>query len=179
MTICNRQALRAMLKIMQHIGDIVIRIIADGLVVPIVLVAAWKLLRLPRQYWLERLGRGIVVGLVALWIAKIMSLVYQESQRPFAALGVNAKAAYLNNPGFPSDHVLFVFCITFVVWASTKNKSWSAALLAMGILVAIGRVIALVHTPADVIGGFLAALVAATAVYGRELYSVKRRGSLF
>jgi undecaprenyl-diphosphatase len=162
-----------MLKMMQHIDDIIIRIMADGLVLPIVLLAAWQLLRLPWKDWLQKLGRGIVVGLVALWIAKIMSLVYQEGQRPFAALGVNAKAAYLNNPGFPSDHVLLVFCITFVVWASTKNKPWSIVLLVMSILVAIGRVVALVHTPADVMGGFFAALVAATAVYGRELYSAK------
>jgi membrane-associated phospholipid phosphatase len=154
----------------QRITDIIIRIMADGLVVPIVLIAAWRMLLIPRQQWLERIGRGIFAGLVALWFSKIMSLFYQEGERPFVALGVNAKAAYLNNPGFPSDHVLFVFCITFVVWASTKNKLWSSVLFVLSALVAIGRVVALVHTPADVVGGLFAALAAVSIVYGRDFY---------
>ncbi len=160
-----------MLSMMQHIGDIIIRIMADGLVVPIVLIAAWVGLRLPRTVWWDRLSKGILTGLIALWLAKIMSLFYQEGERPFMILGVHPKAAYLNNPGFPSDHVLFVFCITLVIWASTKNKPWSAALLVLSILVAVGRVVALVHTPIDVAGGIIAALVAAAIVYGRDLFT--------
>jgi membrane-associated phospholipid phosphatase len=158
---------------MQHISDIIIRIMADGLVVPILLIAAWVGLRLPRTVWWDRLSKGILTGLVALWLAKIMSLFYQEGERPFMLLGVHPKAAYLNNPGFPSDHVLFVFCITFVIWASTKNKPWGITLLVLSILVAVGRVVALVHTPLDVAGGIVAALIAATIVYGRDLYNTR------
>lgn len=164
-----------MLNMMQHIGDIIIRIMADGLVVPIVLIAAWLGLRLPRAVWWDRLSKGILTGLIALWLAKIMSLFYQEGERPFVLLGVHPKAAYLNNPGFPSDHVLFVFCITFVIWASTKNKRWSTTLLVLSILVAVGRVVALVHTPLDVAGGIVAAIVAATVVYGRDFYRVLKK----
>jgi undecaprenyl-diphosphatase len=158
---------------MQSIPDLLIRIMADGLVVPIVLLAAWVLLRLPPAARLERLARGVMVGLIALWLAKILSILYQEGERPFMLLGVDAKAAYLNNPGFPSDHVLFVFCITFVVWASTKNKKWGVTLLVLSTLVAVGRVAALVHTPLDVLGGFVCALAAATAIYGRQFYTTK------
>jgi len=158
---------------MQHVGDCIIRIMADGLVVPIVLIAAWALLRVPRSQWWEHLARAVVAGLVALWIAKIMSLLYREGERPFMIAGTQAKAAYLNNPGFPSDHVLFVFTITFVVWAVTKNKAWSLVLLILSVLVALGRVLALVHTPADVAGGFVAALIAVSCVYGRSFYRSK------
>lgn len=161
-----------MLKAMD-IVDIIVRIIADGMVVPIVLVAGWTMLRLPWQVMVERAKRGIVVGLIALWLAKICSIFYQDGERPFAAMGVDPKAAYLNNPGFPSDHVLFVVCIALVVWASTKNKPISIALFVMCALVAVGRVIALVHTPADVIGGIACAWLAASLVYGRELYTAK------
>lgn len=155
---------------MHTLGDTIIRIMADGLVVPVVLIAAWVLLRVPRKEWWGHISRGIVMGLVALFIAKIMSLAYQERERPFALLGLHPKAAYLNNPGFPSDHVLFVFCITFVVWAVTKNKVWGLTLLTLSILITVGRVLALVHTPLDVAGGFVAALLAATFVYGRDFY---------
>jgi len=155
---------------MQQLTDIIIRIMADGLVIPIVLIAAWVMLRLPQKERFDRIARGIVAGLVALLGAKLLSLIYQDGERPFMILGVDPKAAYLNNPGFPSDHVLFVFVITFVVWASTKNKPLSLTLLIMSIMVAAGRVLALVHTPLDVLGGFAAALLAVTLVYGRGFY---------
>lgn len=162
-----------MLVMMHDIGDTIIRIMADGLVVPVVLIAAWVLLHVPRKQWWEHITRAIFMGLVALFTAKIMSLAYQERERPFALLGIHAKAAYLNNPGFPSDHVLFVFAITFVVWAVTKNKAWTLTLVVLSVLIALGRVLALVHTPLDVAGGFIAALIAATLVYGRDFYSSK------
>ena len=166
-------ASRAMLRVMHSVSDVIIRIMADGLVVPIVLIAAWVLLQLPKAVRVERLARGIMVGLIALLIAKIMSLLYQEGERPFMLLGAHPKAAYLNNPGFPSDHVLFVFCITFVVWASTKNKPVTITLLVLSIVVSIGRVLALVHTPLDVAGGLVCAVIGAVAMYGRRFFTSK------
>lgn len=161
------------LKVMQ-LTDIIIRIMADGLVVPVVLVAAWAMLRLPQKERFDRIARGIVAGLVALLSAKLLSLLYQDGERPFMILGVDPKAAYLNNPGFPSDHVLFVFAITFVVWASTKSKPLALSLLIMSVMVAAGRVLALVHTPIDVLGGFVAALIAVSLVYGRSFYRTEQ-----
>ena len=157
---------------MQAAFDIIIRIMADAMVVPIVLIAAWALwAKVPKAARFERVARGVVAGLIALFLAKILSLLYQEGERPFVELGVQAKAAYLNNPGFPSDHVLFVFCITLVVWAATKNKKIGLTLLTLSSLVAAGRVLALVHTPLDVVGGILCAFVATTVVYGRSLFT--------
>lgn len=161
-----------MLEMMQSALDIIIRIMADALVVPIVLIAAWALFaKVPKAARFERVARGVVAGLIALFFAKILSLTYQEGARPFVELGVQAKAAYLNNPGFPSDHVLFVFSITLVVWAATKNKRIGLTLLGLSALVALGRVLALVHTPLDVLGGMLCAFVAAGVVYGRFLFT--------
>src|SRR5690349_13793448 len=101
--------------------DILITIIADILVFPIVLIGGWAILRLPPAIRFKAIARGVIMGLTALLFAKIASLLYQ-GERPFVAMGVAPKAAYLNNPGFPSDHVLFVVAITLVVWVSTKNK---------------------------------------------------------
>ena len=154
---------------MQSFIDVFILIIADYLVVPIVLIGAWTMLRLPSATRTDKIARGIMAGLVALFIAKLLSLLYQ-GERPFVSQGVEAKAAYLNNPGFPSDHVLFVFVIAFVVWAATKNRRLALVLLIMSFLVAIGRVSALVHTPLDVLGGFAAALLGVSLVYGRDFY---------
>ncbi len=137
---------------------------------PIVLIGGIIMLRLPTSQRFQLIARGVMAGLIALLLASIISLLYQDGQRPFEQLGVAAGAAYLNNPGFPSDHALLVFTVTFVVWASTKNKKLGILLFIMSSLVAIGRVIALVHTPADVLGGFACALVAAWLVYGRGFF---------
>lgn len=101
-----------------------------------------------------------MAGLTAYLFAKFMATLYQPTgERPFEILGVAPGAAYLNNPGFPSDHALFVTSILLAVWFETKNRVLSGTLLVIAVLVSIGRVAALVHTPIDVLGGILAALV--------------------
>lgn len=156
------------------IMDIFITFIADWLVFPIVIIAGIAMLTIkPGDRCYQMICRGVVAGLFALLLAKIGSLFYQ-GERPFIDAGEAPKAAYLDNPGFPSDHTLFVFAITFIVWASTKNKPLSIALLVMSILVGGGRILALVHTPIDVAGGIVFAFLAVWAVFGNSLFTTKK-----
>jgi len=152
--------------------DFLLRFLADYLIIPIVLVGAVVLLRVPKKQRYQIWARAVVAGLSALLFAKIISLFYQ-GQRPFEALGLQPGASFLPNPGFPSDHTLLVFTITFIVWASTKNKRLSATLLVLSTLVAVGRVLALVHTPADVIGGIVCAFLGVACVYGRNFFTTR------
>lgn len=146
-----------------------VQIIADYLVIPTALVGGVVLLLVPKDRRYQLWGRAILAGLVALLFAKIISLLYQ-GERPFETLGVAPGAAFLPNPGFPSDHALLVFTVVCVVWATTKNAVLSSLLLGAAVLVSVGRVLALVHTPLDVIGGCACALVAAIVVYGRGFF---------
>ncbi|HSE29484.1 MAG TPA: phosphatase PAP2 family protein [Candidatus Saccharimonadales bacterium] len=156
------------------IMDIFITFIADWLVFPVVLIGGIALLMIkPTDRRYQMIGKGVMAGLLALLFAKIGSLFYQ-GERPFLSAGEVPKAAYLNNPGFPSDHTLFVFAITFIVWATTKNKPLSIALLIMSSLVALGRILALVHTPIDVAGGITFAFLAVWAVFGNSFFSTKK-----
>lgn len=148
--------------------DTFVSFIADVLVLPIILIAAIAILRLPRQKRWPAIARGVVVALTALLFAKIAAQFYQGA-RPFVEMGVDPKASFLPNPGFPSDHALLVFVATIVVWAATQNKRLALVLLVLSTLVAAGRVLALVHTPADVIGGFVCALLAGVVWYGLRL----------
>lgn len=143
--------------------DILIRGIADFLVIPIVLIAAWALLfRVPKGQRFRAYSRVLMAGLTAYMFAKFIGTVYQPAPlRPFELLGVSPGAAYLDNPGFPSDHVLFVTAIICAVWFETRMKRLTAVLIVLALLVGIGRVLALVHTPLDVIGGVLIALLGA------------------
>lgn len=143
--------------------DFVIRIIADGTVVPIVLIGAYALLfKVQKNKRFEVYCRVLLAGLTAYLIAKLVGSIYQPAgERPFELIGTAAKASYLNNPGFPSDHALFVWAITFAVWFETRARKLAVVLIVLSLLVCIGRVLALVHTPLDVIGGFVIALVGA------------------
>lgn len=141
-------------------NELVIKILADGAVIPIVLIGAWALLsKIPMNQKYTSYCRILLAGLTAYTFAKLIGSVYQpELQRPFELIGAEAGASFLNNPGFPSDHVLFCSAITLAVWFETKHKVATAVLVLLTALVAIGRVLALVHSPLDVLGGILIAL---------------------
>ena len=138
-----------------------IRFIADSTVILDILVGVYALLyKIPNNRKYEAYCRILMAGLTAYLFAKFMATLYQPTgERPFEIMGVSPGAAYLNNPGFPSDHALFVTSILLAVWFETKNKVLSGTLLVITVLVSIGRVAALVHTPIDVLGGIVAALV--------------------
>ena len=143
---------------MYNMHSLFIELPADGLIVVIVLVGVWALLTNVPSPKLQAYSRIIMAGLTALLLAKFIAVLYQpEALRPFEQLGKSAGAAYLNNPGFPSDHTLLCMAITLAVWFETRMKKLAGALFVLTLLVAIGRVLALVHTPLDVIGGVLIA----------------------
>ncbi len=140
-----------------------IRLIADGTLLPIVLIGVYALIaKVPSKGRYEAYCRILMAGLTAYLTAKFMATLYQPTgERPFEILGVAPGAAYLNNPGFPSDHALFAASIFFAVWFETKHKVLGWTLAVLVVLVCVGRVLALVHTPLDVLGGLIAASVGA------------------
>jgi membrane-associated phospholipid phosphatase len=154
--------------------DLLLKVIADYLVIPIIAGGGVMLLLVPARDRYILWAKAVLSGLTALLFAKIIAQFYQ-GVRPFEQLGVEPGAAFLPNPGFPSDHALLVFAVAAIVWATTKNKWVSAALLVAAILVAVGRVLALVHTPADVIGGALCAIIAAVCIYGKQFFTLRRQ----
>jgi len=143
--------------------DLVIRIIADGLIIPIMAIGVYALVyKVPKGKRIEAYSRILLAGLTAYLFARLAASIYQPGvERPFELLGVQAGAAYLNNPGFPSDHTLFITAIACAVWFETKMKKTTILLASLILLVCIGRVLALVHTPMDVIFGVIFGLVGA------------------
>ena len=141
--------------------DKLIPFLADGLVFIIVAISSFFLIvKVPNNRKYLTYGRILVAGLTSYLVAKIMSIVYQpSSMRPFELMNVNPGASYMDNPGFPSDHSLFVWAIVFAVIYAVRNKILSLSLIILAFLVCVGRVMALVHTPLDVIGGIVAAMI--------------------
>lgn len=145
------------------LSQTVVKLIADGLVIPIALLGAYALIfKIPGDKRFDAYARILMAGLTAFLVAKLLGAVYQPAgERPFELMGVSAGASYLNNPGFPSDHMLFTTAITLAVWFETRQKKLTILLAVLTALVGLGRVLALVHTPLDIFGGLLVALIGA------------------
>lgn len=141
--------------------QLVIKLLADGLLLVILagglalFVAAVK----PKA-WPRVLPVILMAGLTSLLAGKLMSLVYQPSaERPFVEQGLSAGAAYINNPGFPSDHMLLATVVVAVVYFMTPYRRLSLVLAGLTLLMGVARVAALVHTPVDIAGGVVAGLI--------------------
>jgi membrane-associated phospholipid phosphatase len=143
--------------------ETIIKLFADGAVLPIVVIAGYALLFLvPKGHRFEAYARILMAGITAYLLAKLLASVYQPTtQRPFEILGVEPGASYLPNAGFPSDHALFAGFLTLAVWFETGHKKITLLLAALTLVVCVGRVLGLVHTPLDVIGGLLVASMGA------------------
>ncbi len=141
--------------------EFLIRLMADGLVIPIVLLGTYALIVYVKpSHRYEAYCRILMAGLTSFLLAKLIASVYQPAtERPFEMMQIAAGALYLNNPGFPSDHALFTAAITGAVWFETRARTLAIALIVMTALVCVGRVLAHVHTPLDVIGGVVIALL--------------------
>lgn len=154
-----------------------VRLLADGAVIPVVLIGVWALIyKVPSNGRFQAYARILMAGMTAYLFAKLIGSVFQPAlERPFEQLGVSAGASFLDNPGFPSDHVLFCAAITLAVWFETGSKRLALILVGLTALVALGRILALVHSPLDVIGGVAIACLGALWYLQREPVIKPRR----
>lgn len=134
-------------------------LIADGLMLPIVLLAAWVLIvKVPKSERYDRYTRIVMAGATSYIVAQFIGTVWQpEAERPFELLGATPGAAFLDNPGFPSDHALFAAFLTLAVWYVSRSKLLTGSMVVLTLVMCVGRVVALVHTPLDIAGGLVIA----------------------
>lgn len=138
-----------------------IKLLADGGLIAILLISAaaglhWIVKRQPKLSVLA--PYVIMAGLTSLLVGKLISFWQPETLRPFMKAGVEAGAAYMDNPGFPSDHALLATAVVLAVFMMTPYKKLSLGLIVLVAVMSIARVVALVHTPLDIAGGILAGL---------------------
>lgn len=154
----------------------IVSFLADAPIFVIALLGAYALLfRLKPGPRLAAYARIAMAGLTAFLVARLVGSIYQPAaERPFELLGVAAGASSLNNPGFPSDHALFAMAITLAVWCESRMKRTAIVLFVLTILMCVGRVLALVHTPLDVAGGMLVACLGALWYLQRTPQTISR-----
>jgi hypothetical protein len=71
-------------------SDLIIRIMADGAVIPIVLIGSYMLVfKIPKGKRLKAYKRVLLAGLTTYLLAKLIGSIYQPSAiRPFEVLGI-------------------------------------------------------------------------------------------
>lgn len=121
-----------------------------------------------RPRWQTWLPYVLMAGLTSLTIGKLMSFWQPSAVRPFVERGVEAGAAYINNPGFPSDHMLLAVIVVATVYLLTPYKKLSYLLVLITLVMAVARVAALVHTPLDMLGGLVAGLAGSWWFFKRK-----------
>lgn len=147
-----------------------VRFLADDTLFIIIGVTGVALLRgVPRRVVVRDYSYGAMAGLTALLLGKLMSLLYQPArERPFLELGTQPGAEFIDNPGFPSDHMLLAVVCVYAVLALTPYTKTAYLLAVLALLMGAGRVLALVHTPLDIVGGIIAATLGAVWYISRR-----------
>lgn len=140
--------------------ELLVKLLADGLLIALLLGSGLVLFfGTSQRTKLTSYPYVIMAGLTSLLVGKLLSLVYQPSaDRPFIEQGLEAGAAYIDNPGFPSDHVLLATIVALTTMVFVKKRWLRVAMVATVVAISVGRVLALVHTPLDIVGGIVAGL---------------------
>lgn len=112
---------------------------------------------LPRQQKKEVVVIGLVTGLLALLLGRIIAAIYFDP-RPFVSGHFTPVIPHEPDNGFPSDHTLLSSAIAMTVLL--RDRRVGAVLWLLAVLVGIGRIASGLHSPTDVIGSFILAAVA-------------------
>ena len=137
-----------------------------------VLVAVFLLLVYFSEYSRKQKRSILLVTMISSLIARfgITEIIrfFYHRPRPFLALPVNKLLSngwfYSDNAGsFPSGHSAFFFAMATAIYL--YNKKWGIGFFLAAILMNIGRIVAGVHYPSDILGGMMIGIVVGYVVF--------------
>ena|SRR3989344_2713226 len=133
----------------------------DGVIVfvasylPYLTVAVFIILVVLSQYsrqekWELFLVAGAASIIARLGVTELIRFFYHHP-RPFVALPDVHQLLTDSAWSFPSGHATFFFAMATAIYL--YNKQWGTGFLLAAVLITVGRVIAGVHYPSDILGG--------------------------
>ena len=114
--------------------------------------------------WKE-IGLVFFSGILSWFLADIFKALLHTA-RPFIKYTKVTSLFFENGFAFPSGHATFFMALAFAIFLSHKKIGYFFIFFA--ILIGIARIVAGVHSPVDILGGFI--LGALTAYLVRFLY---------
>lgn len=118
----------------------------------------------------------ILAGIAALALSKISGALYYHP-RPFMTQGVVPLISHGSDNGFPSEHTLLAMTLNAVVYYYRPRLA--VGLFGLTLLVGIGRILAHVHSPVDILGGLILGAIAGRVGYhlAKKLLPTKKISS--
>lgn len=151
--------------------DSVIIFCSKYLFVFVVLLVIYAWVKTPRHIKPAFLITIIVSGIIALIISRIASRLYYDP-RPFVTEHVKPLIAHSADNGFPSDHALLTGTLTTVTFIFSKKVF--IPMLGLTVIVGVARILAKIHSPLDIGGGFVIAIVGTALGYYFMRWVIKR-----
>lgn len=142
--------------------DIVLLFTAKYLIFLAIVAAAVYWLTLPRKQKLRFAVFGVITAAVALILAKTGSALYFDP-RPFMTHAVTPLYPHAPDNGFPSDHTLLASVIAVTIFMFSKRMGAIFAIIA--VLIGASRVVGHIHSPIDIIGSIVFAIIGGVAAY--------------
>lgn len=131
-----------------------------------ILIAIFFLFLLVIEHSNREKIRIFLITLVSALVARfgITELIrfFYHRPRPFTDLTVN-QLLTSNEWSFPSGHATFFFALSTAVYL--YNKKWGTGFFIATIFMTMGRVIAGIHYPSDILGGAIIGIAVAYAVF--------------
>ena len=136
---------------------------AKYLFIVVGLIAAIYWLSAPKKEKIRLAVFGLIAAVVTFVLVKLGAALYFDP-RPFVTHHVTPLFPHGTDNGFPSDHTVLTAFIAVTIYSATKRLG--LVLFAMALLIGLARVIGHIHSPIDIIGSIVFALVAgAVAAY--------------
>ena len=130
------------------------------LLVILIIGVAW--LKHPKADRWRFFASVIVAGAIAFVLSRIAGKLYYDP-RPFVVEHVKPLFPHIADNGFPSDHALLTGTLTAITYFF--NKKAATLMLVPTVIIGAARVLAKVHSPLDIGGGWVFGIIGSVAAY--------------
>lgn len=133
-----------------------------------IMIGIFAVLLLVKQEWIRRRKEILLTSALAVIISRgifteIIRALY-HNDRPFVQGTIKPLFEHAATASFPSGHAATFFALGFIVYH--YDRWWGSMFVFAAVLVSLGRVIAGVHYPLDIVGGAVVSLLAAWLALG-------------
>lgn len=140
----------------------IILFMAEYAIIVVCLVAAIYWLTLAKKDKLRLVIFGLVASLVGLALVKLGAAIFYDP-RPFVTHNLIPVYSHINDNGFPSDHTVLAAVVALTIYSASKRLG--GILFGLALAIGLARVLGNIHSPIDILGSLVFALLAGAVAY--------------